>query len=212
MGNIISALVVILTCWGALARIMPDVFEVRRTSKLMEFLWGPKSIGVAVMSVGCLLAFYIWTFEQRLSMLSPASATISAANSPDETGLQFVSWGPFPDGSGCHAVIDATKLPAKLRDNFDIALVCGFSDPSIDLLKDARISLSQLFTPQNQLSISANFSKIMVDSLERDREATVSKIQPKPRFRYGDYTRESYLDEGRITSKRIRCGQCSQAC
>ncbi len=77
MGKTIALLVGILTVWGALAQIMPDVFQVRRDSKLKQFLWGSKSIWIAVMSVGCLLGWYIWILEGRLNILSSASATIN---------------------------------------------------------------------------------------------------------------------------------------
>lgn len=156
---------------------MPDVFQVRRES--LKFLWGPKTIWIAVLGMGCLLGGYIWNLEARLSKLSTTPTSVSTVT--DETQLKIVAWSPTPDGSGCFAAIDASKLPAQFRTGFEIALVCGFIDPAVDQLKDTRISVSQLFTPKDALSISVPFSKIMAESLTKDQEATVEKLQLHPK-------------------------------
>lgn len=176
-GRITAVLVGILSAWGALARIMPDVFTVRREH--LKFLWGPKTIWFAVLGIGGLLSGYIWNLEARLSKLTATSVNVSTAT--DETQLKIVSWGPTNDNSGCHAVIDASQLPAQLRTGFEIALFCGYVDPAVDQLKDTRISISQLFTPQDALNISVPFSPIMVESLEKDQESTLEKLQPHPK-------------------------------
>jgi len=177
MGKATAVLVTILLTWAALAQIWPDAFQLNRNSKLKQFLWGRNTIWFAVISVAGLLGWYIWHLEERLATLAPALTTTNPA---DETNLRFVAWGPLPDNSGCHAVIDTSSLPTTLRDNFDIALVCGFADPAIDRFKDTRISLSPLFTPQNALAISLPFSKVMSDSLLHDQELAIAKIQPQP--------------------------------
>jgi hypothetical protein len=178
VGKIIAVLVAVLAAWGALAQIMPDVFQVRRESGLVKVLWGPKTIWIAVLGIGCLLGAYIWSLEARLSKLTTTSVSVSTV--ADETGLKFVAWGSTPDAARCFATIDATKLPAQFRTSFEIALVCGFVDPAVDQLKDTRITVSQLFTPQDALLISVPFSTIMAESLAKDQEATVEKLQPRP--------------------------------
>jgi len=178
MGKVVAVVVAVLTVWGALAQIMPDVFQVHRDSRLMQFIWGPKSIWVAVLAIGCLVGFYIWNLEDRLSSL-PAG-TISSVTAADESGLRFVSWGPSPDGLGCVAAIDASRLPVGFKDNYEVALVCGFADPTVDRFKDTRISLSVLFTPQEVLNVSLPFSKNMADALANDQRAAISKLNPRP--------------------------------
>jgi len=175
MGKIIAVLVGILTIWGALAQIMPEVFQIRSEGKLMPFVWGKKSIWIAVMAVGCLLGWYIWTLEGRLNALASAPRNPSI----DETGLSFLIWSS-PDNSSCSAGIDASKLPTDFTDKFEIALVCGYIDPSVDQMKDTRITISQLFTPQNAISISVPFSKTMSEALAQDRRSFVNRIQPRP--------------------------------
>src|SRR6266571_9263217 len=123
MGKITAILLPILAVWAALAQIMPDIFQLRRDGWARQFLWGPRSIWVAVMAGGCLLGTYIWTLEERLATLAAISPNGARVSPADETGLHIVSWGPTPDGSGCHAVIDGSNLPARLRENFDLALV-----------------------------------------------------------------------------------------
>ena len=98
----------------------------------------------------------------------------------DETGLRIVSWGPTPDLSGCSAAIDASKLSEGFKDKYDIALVCGFADPNVDRLKDTRISLSALFTPQVPLQISQPFTKAMADAIASDQRTTIEKLTPRP--------------------------------
>jgi hypothetical protein len=179
MGKVIAVLVGLLTVWGALAQIMPGVFQIRSESKLMPFVWGKKSIWIAVMFVGCLLGSYIWNLEGRLGVLSSTLTTASNITSQDETGLNFVAWAS-PDNVSCSAVIDASKFPNAFRDKFEIVLICGFVDPLVDQLKDTRISASQLFTPQNVVSIAVPFSKIMAEALAKDRQNFLDKIQPPP--------------------------------
>src|SRR5437016_14486953 len=108
---------------------MPDVFQVRRES--LRVLWGPKTIWIAILAIGCLLGGYIWNLEVRLSTLTTTSLNVPTV-SADEAQLKIVSWGPTPDASGCFATIDATKLPARFRTNFEIALFCGYVDPAVD--------------------------------------------------------------------------------
>ncbi len=175
MGKIVAILVALLGAWGSLAQIMPDVFQLRRDGRLAQFLWGPKSIWVAVMLAGFLLGWYIWSLEDRLSTAFSGTSAIATS---DSTGLRFALWWPSPDGSGCGAAIDASKLATRFRDAFEIALICGFVDPAADKFKDSRITVSPLFTPQTSLSITVPFSKTMIEILESDREATVKKIHP----------------------------------
>src|SRR4029077_15699292 len=130
----------ILSAWGFLARIMPDVFQIRRES--LKFLWGPKTIWGTVLGIGCRLGWWVLTVEARLGKLT--STAISVSTPADGIGLQIVSWGPTPTPSGCHAVIVATKLPAQFRTTFEVALFCGYVAPAVDQVKDTRISISQL--------------------------------------------------------------------
>jgi hypothetical protein len=177
LGKLVGILIPLLTAWGALARIWPGVFVVGPNNTLKAFIWGPKSIWVAIIASGCILGAYIWSVEERLGNLPSA---IGAVAHTDELGLQFVSWGPLPDGSGCVATIDASKVPRALADKYEIALVCGFADPAVDLLKDTRISVSPLFTLQSAVRIALPFSKGMADALDHEQRLAIDKIRPKP--------------------------------
>lgn len=177
MGKLVAILIPLLTAWGALARIWPGVFVVGPDNTLKTFIWGPKSIWVAIIASGCILGAYIWSVEERLANLPSA---IGAVAHTDELGLQIVSWGPLPDGSGCVATIDASNVPRALTDKYEIALVCGFTDPAVDLLKDTRISVSPLFTLQSAVRIALPFSKGMADALAHEQRLAIDKIRPKP--------------------------------
>jgi hypothetical protein len=177
LGKLIGILIPLLTAWGALARIWPDVFVVGPNNTLKSFIWGPRSIWVAVIASACILGAYIWSVEERLANLPSATGVVAHT---DELGLQFVSWGPFPDGSGCVATIDASKVPSALADKYEIALVCGFADPAVDFLKDTRISVSPLFTLQSAVRIALPFSKGMAEALAHEQRLAIDKIRPKP--------------------------------
>jgi len=177
VGRIAAVLVVSLTTWGALAQIWPGAFQVGSNKTLKELIWGPKSIWLAGLALGCVVGLYIWNLEDRLSHLPGATSSIT---SEDETGIKIVSWGPLPNSSGCTAMIDASKLPVAFRDKYEIAMVCGFVDPSVDRQKDTRISVSALFTPQDALQISLPFSKTMADALAAEQRAAIEKLIPRP--------------------------------
>ena len=103
-----------------------------------------------------------------------AAASIAAAE--EVTGLKFDGWGEAPDGSGCKADIDASKLSVAFRDRFDIALVCGYTSPT-DIMKNTHISVSALYTPQNLIHVYGRFSKSMMDF----PEDFLPYLSPKPR-------------------------------
>jgi hypothetical protein len=177
MGKIVAIIVVILTAWGALAQIVPGVFQIREHQRLKTYLWGPKTIWIAVLLGGMTVGVYIWNLEARLATTGTVS---SVASTGDETGLLIVGWGPTQDGSGCSAVVNAAKLPMAFKDKFDIALVCGYANPTVDRLKDTRISVSSLFTPQEVLQITLPFSDAMTDFIAKDEQTTIEKLQPRP--------------------------------
>jgi hypothetical protein len=97
-GKITAVLVGVLSVWGALARIMPDVFTVRREH--LKFLWGPKTIWFAVLGIGGLLSGYIWNLEARLTKLTTTSVNVSTV--ADETQLNLtlnITTHGFGEGS-----------------------------------------------------------------------------------------------------------------
>lgn len=104
-----------------------------------------------------------------------ANTAASIAPAEEETGLKFDGWGEEPDGSGCKADIDASKLPLAFRDKFDIALVCGYPVPT-DIMKDTHISVSALYTPQNLVHAHVRFSKSMMSF----PEDALPYLNPKP--------------------------------
>jgi hypothetical protein len=169
---------------GALAQIMPDAFQITREKhhKAMSVVFGTKSIWIAVMIVGCLLGWYIWNLEDRIGTLATSlNPKTTVIGTQDETGLNFVGW--TADQSKCFAQIDLSKVPESMKAQFDVALVCGFTDPAIDLLKDTRITASRLFTIQTvaPVVIAAPFSKGMADALDSEQETAIKNIQPPPR-------------------------------
>jgi len=107
-------------------------------------------------------------------ILALTVVTSSITGAGEVTGLTFDGWGKGPDGSGCKADIDASRLPVASRDKFDIALVCGYPVPT-DIMKDTHISVSGLYTPQNLVHAHVRFSKSMMDSSE-----DLQYLNPKP--------------------------------
>jgi len=68
-----------------------------------------------------------------------------------------------------------------MQQKFDMAIVCGFADPKADMMKDTRITISQLFTVQPAVRIATTFSKSMADALSADQDLILTKIQPPPK-------------------------------
>ena len=66
MGKVLSILVALLAIWGALANIAPDVFQVRKADRLMEFLWGPKTIWLVLLIGGLFIAAFMYSVDRRL--------------------------------------------------------------------------------------------------------------------------------------------------
>src|SRR5207237_7677973 len=145
LGKFAGLVLLILSVWGSLAQIAPDMFQMRQNSKIMSVLWGAKTIWLTVMLSGLVAAIYIWTLENRLTAMSAVNSVVEV----DKTRLRFVSWAPSE--THCSAVVDASNLSNAFREKYDIALICGFHDPAVDRFKDDRITISPLFTPQNSI-------------------------------------------------------------
>jgi hypothetical protein len=66
---------------------------------------------------------------------------------------------------GCYQVLDGPQL-VKWNDKYDIGIMCGIDDSSVDKFKDKRISISQLFTilPED-IPIYTPLSKTMADGI-----------------------------------------------
>lgn len=176
-GHIVAALVVFFGVWGALANIMPSAFQITREkhAQMMSVVFGPKTIWIAVIGVAVLLGWYIWNLEGRLSVLATATRPTVVGNESNDPGLIIAGWGA--DESSCKAELDVSKVPEQIKKSFDVALVCGFADPQTDLMKDTRITVSHLFTIQNPLTIAAQFSQNMADSMAKDQDNTVQKLR-----------------------------------
>ena len=91
------------------------------------------------------------------------------------TDLRFAQWFVTPDATSCAGTIDATRLSRRIRSKYEIALACGFVDPSTDAFKDDRITVSPLFTPQDAVLVVVPMRTIMADALEKDRQDAVKR-------------------------------------
>jgi hypothetical protein len=89
----------------------------------------------------------------------------------------IVGWGP--PGPNCGFVIDAAPL-VIFADKNNVAMVCGMSDATRDKYEDERITVSSPFTIQPQmLSISAPYSALMADAVNKARENTPTPTRDK---------------------------------
>lgn len=177
MGKLLGVVMPVLLIWAALAQIMPDHFQVRseKFAKLRPFIFGDKSIWVAVMIVGCLLGWYIWNLENRLARFMVSQPSNQSAAVSDDRPTH-VEWS-LPNNSGCQVSIDASTMPEDTRKKFDMAVVCGFTDAAVDMNKDTRISISSLFSWQSPVTIYAPFSTLMSDAILEDHDKLASHIQ-----------------------------------
>lgn len=102
-------------------------------------------------------------------------ANLEAGRTVASEELNFAQWSVTPDGTSCVATIDTSRLSFERRDKYEIALACGFADPSLDKLKDDRITVSPLFTLENVITIVMPMSTLMAEALQRDREEAVRR-------------------------------------
>lgn len=180
MGKAIGVIVAILAIWGSLASIMPNQFQIRSSRNLGRYTWGQNSKWIALMVIGCLMGWYIWNLEGRLSAISARLPKTSIALvSKYETALRFATWS-VPNNSNCFAIVDASRLKSESLNKLDIALVCGIVDPSTDKMQDTRITVSKLFTPQTTLPISVPFSQAMSEALDSSEDAAIKAMSPRP--------------------------------
>lgn len=78
------------------------------------------------------------------------------------------SWGADPPT--CVAVIDTAQL-MKFRDKYNVAMACGFNDPTIDRFQDRGITISSTFIIRpGAIHIAAQYSKEMEATLGKRRE------------------------------------------
>src|SRR5262245_15992224 len=95
----------------------------------------------------------------------------------DPAGLRFLKWSTLENAS-CEAIIDASHIPSRFRDGYDLALVCGFHDSSVDNLKETRISISSLFAPQDRITIVVPYSEKMRAGIRQAAVETATREHP----------------------------------
>lgn len=75
------------------------------------------------------------------------------------------SWGTT--GPSCWATVDTSRL-LSFRKEYDLALVCGVTNPTIDKLADTRVSISNLFVIRAEpLTITTPYSKDMTEAINK---------------------------------------------
>ena len=182
MSKAVSILFSAVLLWGALAQAMPGMFQVRSEGAVMKFLWkflwGTRTMLAAVVMAALLLSWFMWNTENRLNHLAASLHTETPSRPVTEETLKLSGWGTDPTFSTCNGTIDASRLLPEEKGKFEIGLVCGFSDPSGDPLKDTRISVSRLFTPQDSLIIAVPFSQAMSDGLNDYEKEAIKRFFP----------------------------------
>jgi hypothetical protein len=85
----------------------------------------------------------------------------------------IAAWGG--DERGCWANVVTQPLRSSFRKDYNVVLVCGVSDPSVDALEDERITFSSPFNISGQtVRIAAPFSTAMRNMLSPPRGQIVS--------------------------------------
>lgn len=168
VGKILAATVSLLMIWAALAQIAPQWFQMRHDNRLKNILWGENTKWVALILVSILVSIYIWNLEDRLTVITKSDQALPT----DQTGLRFNSWAS--SDKFCAANLDASKVPHNFRNKYEVALICGISDPAVDRFKDDRITVSSLFTIQETIPISTPNSTKMNDVIAKELEKAMN--------------------------------------
>ncbi len=110
---------------------------------------GLKSTWGMVVSVGLLAFLY--------GVLLTVRATGSVPN-------VMAAWGPTT--TGCQMALDTSRL-STFKDRYYLVGVCGFTDPSTDLLQQTGVTISKPFTiTSGGVSIFAPYSATMANTIK----------------------------------------------
>ena len=125
-------------------------------------------------------------------IVSMSTATICGYDIYDHYGHQpsivtqsgspmlFKSWGSPQPQVDCRSTIDGSQL-VRWKDKYDLVVVCGITDPTIDKFKDQRITVSPLFTIYGgDISITEAISQDMSNAVKKIIDDAVARIVPKP--------------------------------
>lgn len=116
------------------------------------------------------------------SILSPASlasvgvvsflwGVLLTVNATGRIPKIIVSWGS--NGQECHAVLDTSRL-SGFKKQYDIALVCGVDDATIDKLKNPAITITKPYTiVPGQIQVAERASKLMAEKMPVGATVTV---------------------------------------
>jgi hypothetical protein len=118
--------------------------EKRRHPQIKPFAvhWG------TVASVGCVCFLF--------GILAAAKATGAIPN-------VIATWSA--DRGSCFAVVDTSKL-IMFRDKFDVYLICGVADPTVDQMRDTLIATSHAYTITGLgVSIAVSYPQSLKDKL-----------------------------------------------
>jgi hypothetical protein len=125
---------------------------------------------------GFVFAGYGWYMSYHRDLQpSPTVALLPSEREP----LRLIGWGN--NGQLCTATIEASASSREYRDKYEMALVCGFQNPMVDMFKDSDVAISPLFTIQpNITSITVPNRQEMNDRLKSQIE-TIVKQSPLPK-------------------------------
>jgi hypothetical protein len=100
-----------------------------------------------------------WAFVLSCTVIAFLFGSLVTVKSSGEVPTVIVGWGG--DATSCNSVVDMSKLQS-FRDKYKLYLICGFTDPTIDMLEDQRILISNPFDIRpGGVQIVANYSKHM---------------------------------------------------
>lgn len=92
----------------------------------------------------------------------------------------FKAWGST-DPTKCFSVLDTVRL-MNYADKYDVAVICGLTDPTVDKFEDQRITVSSTYTIRpGDLEIAAPLSMAMTNAVQHLRDEAVKSLPTKPK-------------------------------
>jgi len=66
-------LVTLVGVWAALATIAPGVFQVKSEQPLMQYLWGPKTVGIAAILIALFISAFVLDLAKKVERTEASS-------------------------------------------------------------------------------------------------------------------------------------------
>ena len=153
------------------------IFGRRKTGSVTPGIYNRKSAWSAIALAALALVLAGISVYYSASPRIVEKIVVQTVQQPPKPRI-IMSWGSL-DGSICPIQLNTAPL-TDFKDQYDIAIVCGITDPGADKFEDERITVSSPYTiTLGNLEISTPISKSMSDARAKITQETLKNLPVK---------------------------------